>query len=299
MYPEAVALAGSAAGNYTVTLGAGSGSLTISQAPTITTLKASTTSPVQGTSVTLTATVASTTTGTPTGTVNFFNGTTQLNSSPVALSGGVATLAVTSLPVGSLSLTAVYSGGTDFTASTSSPLTATGVAPDFSIAVTPAAQSVLPFQSVNDTVALTPVNGTFVYPVTYSVSGLPNGVVASLNPISVAAGAGASNVTMTLTANGLAQLQQDKLPFGGWPSSTALALFLLPFVFGKRTRRAASKLSRAGWMLIALLALAAAGTLTGCGGGGFFGHTTKSYTVSVTAVSGPDTHTANVTLTVQ
>jgi hypothetical protein len=52
-------------------------------------------------------------------------------------------------------------------------------------------------------------------------------------------------------------------------------------------------------MLIALLVVAAAGTIIGCGGGGYFGHSTQSYTVTVTAVSGPDTHTADVTLTVE
>jgi len=298
-YPISVALSGSAAGNYTVTLGAGSGSLTVAQAPTVTTLAASTSTPVLGASVTLTATVASTTTGTPTGTVNFYNGTTLLNSAPVALSGGVATFTTTSLPVGSLSLTAVYSGNIDFTASTSAALTTTGVSPDFSITITPSSQSVLPFQSVNYTITATPVNATFAYPVTFSVSGLPENVVATFSPTSLAAGAGTSTVTLTLAANGLAQMHEKAHPFGGFPTSAALGLFLLPFLFGKRARGTARKLSRSGWMLAAFVALAVAGAMSGCGGGGFFGHTTQSYTVTVTAVSGPDTHTATVTLTVQ
>jgi Bacterial Ig-like domain (group 3)/MBG domain (YGX type)/NHL repeat len=298
-YPIAVALAGSAAGNYTVTLGGGSGSLTISKAPTTTKLQASTSTPVLGAAVTLTATVASTTSGTPTGTVNFFNGTTQLNATPAALSNGVATVTVTSLPVGALSLTAVDSGDADFTTSTSPPLTSTEASPDFNISITPASQSVLPFQSVNYTITATPVNSTFVYPVSLSVSGLPNGVTASFKPASIAAGAGASTSTLTLAANGLAQLRKNGQPFGGWPSSTALALLFLPLVFGKRGRKTASKLSRAGWTLVLLLALAGVSAIAGCGGGGFFGHTTQSYTVTVTAVSGPDTHTATVTLTVQ
>ncbi len=297
-YPISGALTGSAMGNYTMTLGAGSGSLTISQAPTITTLQSSTTSPVLGASVTLTATVASTTTGTPAGTVNFFNGTTQLNATPVALSGSVAGLTITSLPLGTLNLTAVYSGNIDFTASTSSPLIATEISPDFSIAAAPAAQSVLPSQSANYTITVTPVNPTFVYPVSFSVSGLPNGVTATFNPTSVAAGAGPSTTTLTLAASSLAQLHKDRQPLGGWPSSAALALLFLPLVFGRRARKTAQKLSRTGWTLL-LLSLAAASAISGCGGGGFFGHVTQSSTVTVTAVSGPDTHTATVTLTVQ
>lgn len=298
-YPIAAALTGSAAGNYTVTLGGGSGSLVIAQASTTTTLTASSTSPVLGTAVTLTATVASTTSGTPTGTANFFNGTTQLNSAPVALSGGVATFTVSTLPLGSLNLTAVYSGDADFTGSTSSPLTLIEQSPDFSVTVTPATQSVLPFQSVNYTVTVTPTNANFVYPVNFSVSGLPNGVTATFNPATIAAGAGASTTTLTLAANGLASMHREGRPFGEWPVSYALSLFLLPLFFGKRGRRVRSKLSRSGWALVLLLALGAAGAIVGCGGGGFFGHTTKSYTVTVTAVSGPDTHTTNLTLTVQ
>jgi sugar lactone lactonase YvrE len=298
-YPIAAALTGSAAGNYTVTPGAGSGSLVIAQAPTTTTLTASSTSPVLGTAVTLTATVASTTSGTPTGTVNFFNGTTQLNSAPVALSGGVATFTVSTLPQGNLSLTAVYSGDTDFTGSTSSPLTLIEQSPDFTVTVTPATQSILPFQSVNYTVTVTPTNANFVYPVSFSVSGLPNGVTATFNPATIAAGAGASTTTLTLAANGLASMHREGRPFGKWPFTYELSLFLLPLFMGKRGRRIRGKLSRSGWTLVLLLALGAAGAIAGCGGGGFFGHTTKSYTVTVTAVSGPDTHTTNLTLTVQ
>jgi H+/gluconate symporter-like permease len=51
--------------------------------------------------------------------------------------------------------------------------------------------------------------------------------------------------------------------------------------------------------LLTLLVLAGLSMLAGCGGGGYFSHPANSYTVTVTAVCGPDTHTTNVTLTVQ
>lgn len=296
VYPISVALSGSAASNYTVSLGAGSGSVTIAQAPSTATLTASSGSPILGTSLTLTATVASTTTGTPTGTVNFYNGATLLNATPVSLSGGIATLAVTSLPVGSQSITASYSGSADFIASASNTVTEVVLSPDFTIASTPSTMSVLPLQSVNYTVSVTPMNSTFVYPVTFTASGLPPGVTAAFNPSTVAAGSAATTTTMTLSASSQAMLHKDHEPFG-LPGSTALAFLVL--VFGKRMRTAASRLSRAGKLLIVLLALAMATSLSGCGGGGFFGHSTKTYTVTVTAVSGPDTHTTSVNVTVQ
>jgi hypothetical protein len=61
--------------------------------------------------VTFTATATSGT-GTPTGTVNFFDGSskTPLNSSPVQLNGGAANFAISTLTVGDHSITAVYSG---------------------------------------------------------------------------------------------------------------------------------------------------------------------------------------------
>jgi len=297
VYPISVALTGSAASDYTVTLGAGSGSVTIAPAPSTTTLTASSGSPVLGTSLTLTATVASTTTGTPTGAVNFYNGTTLLNSGPVVVNNGVATLALTSLPVGSQSITATYSGSADFISSTSNPVIELVLSPDFTIAASaPSSQSVLPLQSVNYSLSVTPVNPTFVYPVTFTASGLPPGVTASFNPSTIAAGAGASSTTLTLTAGSQALMHKNRAPFG-IPGSTALALLIL--VFSKRARRAASRLSRASRLLIALLALAAMSTLSACGGGGFFSHSTQAYTVTVTATSGPNTHTTSVNVTVQ
>lgn len=294
-YPIGVALTGSAAPNYSVSLGAGSGAVTVSQAPSTTTLTDSTATPVAGAQLTLTATVASTTSGTPTGTINFFNGATLLNSTPVALSGGIAKLSVSSLPVGAVVLNAVYSGDVDFQASTSANLPGTVLSPDFTVGATPATQSVLPSQSVNYTIALTPTNSTFVYPVSLSVSGLPNGVTGSFNPASVTAGTGATSTVLTLSASASAAVQGKPFPWGVGGAS-ALALLLLPLATSKRKRATARRLSR---LLIVLLTLGVVSALSGCGAGGFFSHANGSYTVTVTAVSGPNTHTTNVTLTVQ
>jgi hypothetical protein len=73
-----------------------------------------------GQSVTFTATVKSSTTGTPTGTVTFKDGATTLAS--VALSGGVAKFTTSTLAVGTHSITAVYGGDATFVANTSAVL---------------------------------------------------------------------------------------------------------------------------------------------------------------------------------
>src|SRR5262249_28285249 len=64
------------------------------------------------------------TTGTPTGTVTFMDGTTPLGT-PVTLNNGQATFMTANLTGGTHTITAVYSGDTNFGGSTSSPLTQT------------------------------------------------------------------------------------------------------------------------------------------------------------------------------
>ena len=66
-------------------------------------------------SVTLTATVGSAEPGGATGTVTFLNGTTYLGAK--LLSGGVATLTTSKLPVGTTTITAIYHGDTQSAAS--------------------------------------------------------------------------------------------------------------------------------------------------------------------------------------
>jgi Bacterial Ig-like domain (group 3) len=88
-------------------------------------LSSSTGSSVYGQSVTFTATVSANSpgSGTPTGTVTFMDGSTSLGTG--TLSGGVATFSISTLTVGSHSITGVYSGDANFTTSTSSTLTQT------------------------------------------------------------------------------------------------------------------------------------------------------------------------------
>ncbi len=84
---------------------------TVNADPTTTTVKSSVTTAVVGQSVTLTATVTSKSpgSGTPTGTVTFFDGNTPLGPGTLN-SSGKATFVTKSLPLGSNSITASYSG---------------------------------------------------------------------------------------------------------------------------------------------------------------------------------------------
>jgi autotransporter-associated beta strand protein len=109
------------AGLYATSTGILSGSQTVNQASTTTSVSPTPNPSVYGQSVTLTANVAATSpgAGTATGTVSFFDGATLLGSA--SLSGGVATLSTSLLSIGSHSIMAVYAGDSNFVASSSSP----------------------------------------------------------------------------------------------------------------------------------------------------------------------------------
>jgi hypothetical protein len=87
--------------------------------PTTTTLVSSLNPSTYGQTVTFTASVTSTA-GTPTGTVIFYDGSTSIGTATLA--NGSASIPVSSLMAGSQSITAAYQGSTSFSPSTSAPL---------------------------------------------------------------------------------------------------------------------------------------------------------------------------------
>ncbi|MGD0859610.1 MAG: Ig-like domain repeat protein [Terracidiphilus sp.] len=101
-------------------------SLTIATAPTVTSnVMLSASSALAGTSIAMSATIAPTPSGTPTGTVTFYNGAAVLGSGPVTAAqvngaaGGQASFTTSTLATGSYNITASYSGDSNFSASVS------------------------------------------------------------------------------------------------------------------------------------------------------------------------------------
>jgi hypothetical protein len=94
-------------------------SLNLLIAPTVTTVTSSANPSFFGQNVTFTATVAAAASGvgTPTGSVDFIDTTTGVNLGTVPLSGGIAMLSTSSLPAGANTITAFYSGGSNFAGS--------------------------------------------------------------------------------------------------------------------------------------------------------------------------------------
>jgi hypothetical protein len=96
-------------------------SQTVNKASTSASVTSSLNPSVFGQSVTFAATVKPAASGTPTGAVTFKDGANTLGTG--ALSSGKASFSTTALAKGSHSITAVYAGDVNFTASTSSALT--------------------------------------------------------------------------------------------------------------------------------------------------------------------------------
>ncbi|MGP0067913.1 MAG: Ig-like domain repeat protein, partial [Isosphaeraceae bacterium] len=169
--------------------------VTVAQASSTTTLTTSPNPSLSGQSVTLTAKVAAVSpgAGTPTGTVNFYSGSTELGTG--TLSDGVASYSTATLPIGSSSITADYQGDTNFTATNSSAVTQ--VVDEGSTTVSLSVSNTNPF-------GLQAVTLTAVVNVT-SGSGTPTGTVTFYDGSGDDLGqATLTNDTATLTTSSLA-----------------------------------------------------------------------------------------------
>ena len=136
----------------------GVATITVTQAASQLGLTASANQAPVGSSVTITATATSTV-GMPTGTVTFLAGGTTLGTGTLNPQG-IATLAVTTLPVGSNTITAAYPGDTSFSAS-QAQLTGTIVVgtPGFAMTSSTVNLSVQAGSTGNMTLTLTPAFG--------------------------------------------------------------------------------------------------------------------------------------------
>ena len=269
-------------------------------APTTTTLSIAPTSVTAGSSgpVVMTATVTSTA-GTPTGTVNFFKGSSQVGGG--TLSNGTATFNYnpSALKGGTYSITGTYSSNGTFGSSTSAPQTLN--VQDFTIAATPPIVTVsAPGQSGTTTLTITPING-FNQTLSYSCNQamLPSGASCSFTA--------ASATTETLKISTLGPSAR----LGSVPWGRSRALFyamLLPALLGLVLSTGNRKGIWRGLRSPSLIGLLALSTLwmPACGGGGSStpsnpGTPAGTSTVTVTAATtgGTLTRSATITLTVQ
>jgi hypothetical protein len=144
--------------NFTSSTTSGTQTLTVNPATTTTTASASVNPSTYGQSVTLSASVQPGSGSGPTGSVTFLDGTTNLGSAP--LSSGSASLAIATLAAGTHSMTAQYSGDSNFAVSTSSALSETVNPGATSTAIVSGANPASYGQAVTLTAAVQPPAGT-------------------------------------------------------------------------------------------------------------------------------------------
>ncbi|HEY4354974.1 MAG TPA: MBG domain-containing protein [Acidobacteriaceae bacterium] len=239
----------------------------------------------------------------PTGTVTFYDNTAlAVLGSNIPITARVAAFSISTLSVGTHSITAIYSGDTNF-----SPITSAGVSEqvdDFIFAISGSggvtSQTIVPGATATYSFAISPSGAaTFPASVTFTVSGLPAGATYTITPPTIAAGAGTTNVVLTITAPAQTALMHRSDEFGKRLAPLGLALLVLPF--SGSLRRRAGKLGRvAAAFLLLISGFGAMAALTGCGTNtGVFGQQQKSYTVTITGTSGVLTHSTTVQLIVE
>jgi hypothetical protein len=204
-----------------------------------------------------------------------------------------STLTVTS--AGKLVIDANQAGNTDYSAAPQVQRTVlvNPPPPDFTIAATPASQTIAAGASTTFTVTLSAINGTFNNVITLSASGLPTGATGAFQPATINPGNSKGTSTFTVT---LAPVQQASTHGSSWPLATpALALlFLLPFRRWRKAWRGKLLL-----LVAAIVSLAGVVNLTACGGGFLLGGLSQNYTITITGAGGNDTHSTTVQLTVK
>lgn len=203
----------------------------------------------------------------PTGTVTFYsNGTPIGPPVPVdsSINPPVASINTSQL-LGVNTLTAQYSGDSNFAASTSSSL-GFDVGVTFGIAVSPGTITVpSPGQSGSTTLTLTPQNG-FTGPITLNcASGMPPGSTCSFspNPVQITGPSSVSTV-LTVTTTPIGQMQHRVLNGRrnvGWVAAAVVPLLGLCLIGVPAGRRMIAVLP--ALLLVALLLF-----VPSCGGGG-------------------------------
>lgn len=258
---------------------------------TTVTLAASATTAVAGQSITLTATVAP---ASATGTLTFLDSNTAIGSA--GLTSGKGMLTLSTLSVGSHSLSAAYSGDAADSVSTSSVVTVTitagqnpspAASPDYGLTLSSGTLTVAQSTPGSLTVKVAPDNG-FSAALSFACSGLPSGWGCSFSPATLS-GSTPKSTTMTVSTTSSAR---------GMPAPAGLVLALvspLPLFWlglGGKSRRVR-------WALLFVFVLA----LAGCGTSGNTSQQqqqeqSSTYSVIVTAsgTSAP-THTQAFVLT--
>jgi len=233
---------------------------------------------------------------------------TSVASGSLTLTAGDANSTATvpiasSLAPGTYTVSLSYGGDSIYAASATATTVQVVIAqPDFGVTIpsgSPTTATASPGGIASYTLTIAPTGATFPFPVSFTVSGLPDGATATITPQTLPAGAGSTNITLAIQLpQQTASLRRGNLP--ALESSTLmLGMLLLPF--GGTIRRAANRHARKLRLLLLIVAGTALLGLTACDArnSGFFGSPQRSYVITVTATSGTQSHSTTLNLTVR
>jgi len=258
------------------------------------TLDSSTNPAPISTSITFTAMVSSSV-STPTGTVDFYDGTTLLGSGTLA--SGIATFATSTLTSGAHSITAVYAGDSNFLSVTSS-LVSLAVT-DLSLAIATGGSSTATVSAGGTAtyhLTIAPSTGSVLPDVTLSASGAPSGSTVTITPSTIATGAAATNVTVTvqLSAQSAAFHRSNAWAIGFVLPLLGMLVVPLRIDYRRLTRK------RVGSAVLLSIVLLSISVITGCGSNSPASlPQPTNYTINVTATSGSLSQSTALTLTVR
>ena len=237
------------------------------------------------------------------GTLAIFEGLTQVASIPITDANLQSDFSLTTLGLGTHSLTAQYSGAQDYAASTSAPLVVTVVVPpDFAMSSGGTTSATIrQGQATTVNLTLAP-SGGFSGAVTFSCSGLPELASCTFNPASIPSLTASTTVAVVIRTTGPFALNRAprRSPFSAWPGWTTVAMALGLLVTVPPTR----KRKRGGLAILGLLLVAALLMISCSGGSGTQvvaptpSTPAGTSTVTITAASGQTAHTLTLNLTV-
>ncbi|HEX8811843.1 MAG TPA: Ig-like domain repeat protein, partial [Terracidiphilus sp.] len=233
----------------------------VTKASVAETLASSASQVAPGASFTVSDVLVSKISGTPTGVVTFFAGTSSLGSATIDATG-TATLNVATLPAGNYSITASYLGDGNFNTDTAAAISVVVGAPSISLAIDQSALTISAGGTGTETLTVTPVLG-YTGNVTFSCGNLSPGITCAFAPASGSVGPAGLQSTLTITTVGpsssASAQSKSSATLVATGSAAALASILLIWLPGRRKRV----------ILSALLGMIAASALfVGCSGGG-------------------------------
>ncbi len=227
----------------------------------------------------------------------------------VTLSVATTAPAPTGTPAGTYTITVSAVSGSVTHSTTVTLTVAVPQATDFSVNDSSGPQTVKAGGTANYTLSFLPTPAGSVFPnvVTYSCSttGFPALSTCSFNPLQIAAGSGATNVSLSIrTTAPIAMVRpgsKSSLLYALWLPLPGLVIVLAGLANSQaRRKRMApySMYSTLGLIFLVTVVMTACGGGGGGGGGGQPGTPPGTYTITVNASSGTLTHSSQVSLTV-